>query len=93
MMGGIVCPPNSYVYVTSTGGNSNYASGGTAYDNHALALMSGIGTCSSITPQTFIQVNEVTTAATVVALQQFMTATFATAYAENVGAPMALTSR
>jgi hypothetical protein len=81
----IVCPPNSYVYATATGGNPGGPIG--SKDNAALVLMTGLGSCSGIPSQTYIEINEVTTAASVAALQQFMSATYGTALAESVGAP------
>ena len=57
------------VYVVALGGNPGLAAG---TNNPALALMTGLGTCSSITTRyPFIAINEVTTVASLVALQQF----------------------
>ncbi len=80
-----VCPPNAYVYIVANGGNSHYSTGSTS--NSALALMAGLGACSALNDSTFISLNEVTTVASVTALQQFMSATYGTAFAEDVGAP------
>lgn len=54
------------IYVVATGGNPG---GGT---NSSLALMSDLGTCSTLTPSTPIYVNEVTTIASVYALAKYM---------------------
>jgi len=51
------CPtPNTQVYLTASGGNP-----GVGVNNPQLVLMSLLGACSSITPSTFIFVNEETT--------------------------------
>jgi hypothetical protein len=67
--GDFTCPTNALVYVTATGGNPGITGSQT---NSALAMMAGLGTCSSITSSTTIQVNELTTVASVWALQAFM---------------------
>ncbi|WP_142988228.1 hypothetical protein [Granulicella rosea] len=78
--GDYTCPPGAYVYIVAKGG----VPGGSNV-NSALALMTGLGACSSLTSSTFISINEVTTVATVFALQQFMVATYGTAGAESIG--------
>ena len=55
------------VYVVAVGGSS----GGTG-SNPATVLMSALGNCENLSASTFIVVNEVTTVASVYALQQFM---------------------
>ena len=73
------CPsPSTQVYLTVTGGNPG------AGNNASLALMAAFGSCGSLTPSTYIVVNEVTTVASVWALQQFMGATFGVAGAEDI---------
>lgn len=67
--GDFTCPANALVYVTATGGNPGITGSQT---NSALAMMAGLGACSSITSTTTIQVNELTTVASVWALQAFM---------------------
>jgi streptogramin lyase len=67
------------IYILALGGNPGLADGAS---NPALALMTGLGTCSSLlSTYPYISINEVTTVATVWALQQFM------ADATHVGAP------
>jgi trimeric autotransporter adhesin len=58
------------VYITATGGNPGLMAG---TNNTALSLMAALGHCSSLTPSTFITLNEVTTVATVFALAPYMT--------------------
>jgi hypothetical protein len=55
------------VYIISVGGNS----GGTG-NNPGAVLMSALGNCANLNANTFVWVNEVTTVASVYALQQFM---------------------
>lgn len=55
------------VYIVAIGGDS----GGTG-DNPATVLMSALGNCANLSAKTSVLVNEVTTVASVVALQQFM---------------------
>lgn len=61
------CPPGAMVYLVATGGNP-----GLSGSNPALGLMTGLGSCSTLTPSTFIAVNEVTTVATAYALRPYM---------------------
>jgi len=71
------CDYNSLIYVTATGGNPGLTSG---TNNSAIALMAAVGPCTyynsggyySLDPNSFINLNEVTTAATVYALAPFM---------------------
>lgn len=73
------CPsPSTQVYLTVTGGNPG------AGNNAALGLMAALGPCGSLSPSTYVIVNEVTTVASVWALQQFMGATFGVAGAEDI---------
>jgi hypothetical protein len=58
------------VYIVATGGNPGL--GGTV-NNSDLALMTALGTCSTLTPSTFIMINELTTVSAVQALASFMT--------------------
>ena len=55
-------------YLTATGGNPGLAPG---TNNTAIAAMAMLDVCGVLTPETFIDVNEVTTAATVIAYGQF----------------------
>jgi hypothetical protein len=66
------CPaPSSLVYITASGGNP-----GLEANNSAIMLAAPLGACSSLTSSTFININEVTTAAMAVSLGQFFTTTF-----------------
>jgi hypothetical protein len=64
------CPTGGMVYIVATGGNPG-ASG--TQTNTALAMMTGLGTCTGLTSATTISVNELTTVASVWALAPFMT--------------------
>jgi hypothetical protein len=59
---------NPAIYLVATGGTPI---GGSRNDN--LAMMTGLGPCKSINQNAFLNVNEVTTVATVWALGRFMT--------------------
>ncbi len=73
----ISCPTGStLVYVTATGGNAGSG------PNSALGLAAALGTCSTASGLTNVNINEVTTVATVYALSQFLD----NATASNVGA-------
>jgi hypothetical protein len=70
LTGAYTCPsPSTFVYVTATGGNPGLTAG---TNNSALVMMTALGPCGNLTPSTFISINEVTTVASVYALQQFM---------------------
>lgn len=61
------CPtPSALVYLTATGGNPGISQG-----NAALALMTALGACGSLTSSTFIHVDERTTIAALSALAPF----------------------
>jgi streptogramin lyase len=60
------CPTGAQVYIAATGGDP----GGGA--NSSIALLAGLGPCSSLTASTFILINEITTVGTVYALAPFM---------------------
>jgi len=62
------CAPGSQVFLVGTGGQPI-----TAITNNNLALMAGLGTCGGTYLNNFIDVNELTTVATVWALAPFMT--------------------
>src|ERR1700735_3212679 len=65
------CPtPESLVYITATGGNPGLAAG---TDNTAITLMSALGACSTVTSAKPIVINELTTVASVFALETYMT--------------------
>jgi hypothetical protein len=68
------CPasnPDPQIYLTALGGNPT-GSGTATPNNAAAALMVAIGPCSTITTSTQVQLNEVTTVATVFALAQYI---------------------
>ncbi len=68
------CPtPDTLVYLVGTGGQPVAAPpvGGVAVTNNNLAMMVGLGACSNVGSQ-FIEMNELTTVATVWALSPFM---------------------
>ena len=67
--GDYTCPSSSsMVYITATGGSPS-----SGVSNPNLALMAALGACSTLTPATFISINELTTVASVYALAPFMT--------------------
>jgi DNA-binding beta-propeller fold protein YncE len=72
-IGTYLCPtPDTLVYLVGTGGQPVAAAGGgPAVTNNNLAMMVGLGACSSVGSQ-FIEMNELTTVATVWALSPFM---------------------
>ncbi len=61
------CTNATQVYIVATGGNP-----GLSTANPNIALMAALGPCSSLTPSTFISINELTTVAAVAALAPFM---------------------
>jgi streptogramin lyase len=64
------CPASSsQVYLVGRGGMASPTPGS---DNSALAMMAALGDCGSITNSTTVMMNEVTTAASVWALAQFL---------------------
>lgn len=77
------CPySNTPTYVIATGGDAG------AGTNPDLALMAGLGECSS-TQTANVTVNEVTTAASVFALAQFMSPTVGAGVTTAIGGPAA----
>jgi glucuronoarabinoxylan endo-1,4-beta-xylanase len=69
--GDYTCPgSNPQVYLLATGGNPGLANG---TNNTAINLIAALGSCSSLSPSTFINLNEVTTVAAVAALSPYMT--------------------
>jgi rhamnogalacturonan endolyase len=78
------CTTGQYLYVTSLGGNPS------AGVNPYAALMAALPTpCGSTTASSFVTVNEVTTVASVTALQQFMSINPGNTPAWTIGAPSA----
>ena len=64
------CPSAStQIYIVATGGNPGLSQG---TDNAALALMTGLGSCGSLTSSSYVTIDEVTTIATVWALSPFL---------------------
>jgi hypothetical protein len=66
--GDYTCPANAQVYLVGTGGNPIPGS----QANANLGLMAALGPCSSLTSSTFINLNELTTIASVWPLARFM---------------------
>ena len=65
------CPtPGSLVYITATGGNPGLAAG---TDNTAILMMTALGACSTVTSSKNIVINELTTVASIFALETYMT--------------------
>ena len=64
------CPSSSaLVYLVATGGNPGLSAG---TNNVALAMMTALGSCGSLGSTARVSIDEVTTAASVFALAQFM---------------------
>ena len=67
--GDYTCPSaTTQVYIVARGGNPGLAG---VVNNAALVMMAPLGDCGNLTPSTYITINEVTTAASAWALQQF----------------------
>jgi hypothetical protein len=65
------CPTSeTLVYITAAGGNPGLASG---TNNTAILLMTALGACSTVTSAKPIVINEITTVASVFALETYMT--------------------
>ncbi|MGD0404052.1 MAG: hypothetical protein ABSB66_12745 [Candidatus Acidiferrales bacterium] len=65
------CPtPGSLVYITASGGNPGLAAG---TDNTAILMMTALGACSTVTSSKNIVINELTTVASIFALETYMT--------------------
>jgi hypothetical protein len=78
------CQLGQYLYITSVGGDPG------AGPNTSAALMAALpAPCSGTTGSTFVIVNEVTTVASVTALQQFMSIAPGGSPAWTIGAPAA----
>ena len=73
--GDYTCPSAAtQVYIVARGGNPGLSG---RVDNAASVMMAPLGDCGNLSPSTFITINEVTTAASAWALQQFAPATVA----------------
>ena len=80
------CPSSStLVYLTATGGSP-----GSGTTNPQIALMAALGPCGSLTPSTFIFVNEITTVAAVYALAPYITSFSAIGSGTSDAAALAL---
>jgi len=89
LTGAYTCPTaSSLVYVVASGGNPGLAAG---TNNSAIALMTALGACGSLSPTTYITVNEATTVAAVNALSAYMTSV--SAVGSGTGDVAALTTQ
>ncbi len=70
--GDYTCQPGDMVYLVALGGNPGLAAN---TNNTKLALETGLGACSALTSSTPVQINELTTVATVYALNGFQSGT------------------
>ena len=69
---GYDCPSNSsQIYLVARGGKPGSAA---ASDNNSIALLTALGACDDVASATPVVINEVTTAAAVYALAQFLSA-------------------
>ncbi len=79
--GDYTCPTaSSLVYLTATGGNPGVGS-----NNSAIQMVAPLGACGNLNSSTFINVNEVTTAAAAVALGQFFNPAFGSSSTDTFG--------
>ena len=78
------CTMGQYLYITSVGGNP-----GAGTNSYAAVMAALPAPCGAGTASTFVVVNEVTTVASVTALQQFMSITPGGSPAWAIGAPTA----
>jgi hypothetical protein len=63
--------PDPQIYITAVGGDTQ-GTGTTTTNNGAAAFLAAIGPCSTVSSSTQIQMNELTTVATVFALAQYI---------------------
>ncbi len=83
--GDYACPTAvSLVYIVASGGNPGLS--GTV-NNTASVLVAALGACGNLNSNTFININELTTAAAAFALGQFFTPTFGSGSPDTIGAP------
>jgi hypothetical protein len=78
------CTGNPLVYLLASGGNSIDSTGSTDA-NSATMLAAPLGACSSLSSGTTVTINEVTTAATAIALGQFFITSPTAAPTDNIG--------
>jgi hypothetical protein len=64
--GGYTCTAGSLLYITASGGDAGSGS------NSAIMLVAPLGPCGGVSGSTYVVINEVTTAATAIALGQFI---------------------
>ncbi|HEY5330160.1 MAG TPA: hypothetical protein VIJ79_09775 [Acidobacteriaceae bacterium] len=82
--GDYTCPTDdTLVYITATAGDPGIGGG----NNTAIKLVAALGPCGPLAANTntFISINEVTTAATAVALGQYFSTTFGSGGSDNFG--------
>ncbi|MDE1161055.1 MAG: hypothetical protein PW792_03805 [Acidobacteriaceae bacterium] len=81
LTGDYSCETGGYVYLTASGGDPGSGA------NNALALMTALGPCASLTSTTYVSINELTTVAAAYALAQFgRQSTFGTTLIQKAGA-------
>jgi len=86
--GDYTCPTaTTLVYLTATGGNPGL--GGTV-NNSAIVMLAALGQCGSLTPSTYVVINELTTAGTVEALAPFLNASGSIGSASDSGSLQAI---
>lgn len=59
------------LYIKTTGGNTT-GNGNASVNNSAAVFLAPVGVCSAVNSSTYVNISEVTTAATVVALEQYI---------------------
>ena len=77
------CSTSTLVYITATGGNPGLGTG----TNPNSKLMAALGTCGTLNSNTFITMNEVTTAAAAFALTPYFSNTISATSTDSFGAP------
>ncbi len=83
--GDYTCPSsNSLVYIEASGGNPGLTG---TINNTASVLVAALGACGNLNNSTFVNINELTTAAAAFALGQFFTPTYGSGSADTFGAP------
>jgi hypothetical protein len=63
--------PDPQIYLVASGGNTQ-GTGVTTTNNAAAVMMAAIGPCSGVTTSTQVQINEITSVATIFALSQYI---------------------
>jgi hypothetical protein len=82
--GDYTCTSGTYVYITATGGNPGLTAG---TNNLGIELAAALGDCGNLNKNSYITINEVTTAAMAFALGQYFTppASYAAATTSTAG--------